>query len=207
MQDAVARGEPDRARDAGVRAADLALDREGLLLHPRRPDEERRALAGREEPLGLEPWTSATFRVEGRTFRITAVPARHGPDGTEHLTGPVTGFVLASEGLPTVYVSGDNASVELVREVAARFRVDVAVLFAGAARSPKLLGDALLTLDAARAVEAARALAGAVVVPVHFRGWGHFTDDPGALRVAFDAAGLFDRLVLLDPGASVTLPR
>ncbi|MFT3916704.1 MAG: MBL fold metallo-hydrolase [Anaeromyxobacteraceae bacterium] len=186
------------------------LDPEGRALVARAPITFTTPLAaGRLEGrlLGLEPWASATFRAEGRTFRITAVPARHGPDGTEHLTGPVTGFVLASEGLPTVYVSGDNASVAVVQEVAARFRVDVAVLFAGAARSPRLLGDALLTLDAARAVEAARALPGAVIVPVHFRGWGHFTDGPGALRVAFDAAGLGARLVLLEPGASVGLPR
>jgi L-ascorbate metabolism protein UlaG (beta-lactamase superfamily) len=160
-------------------------------------------LAGRVT--GLAPWTSVAFSAAGRTFRITGVPAQHGPDGSEAVTGPVTGFVLESDGQPTVYVSGDNASVEVVRAVAARFRVDVAVLFAGGAKSPRL-GDALLTLDGARAVEAAGALPGAVIVPVHFRGWGHLTEGPDELRGAFAAAGLRDRLVLLEPGRSVTLP-
>jgi len=160
-------------------------------------------LAGRVT--GLAPWTSLPFTAAGRTVRITFVPAQHGPEGSEPLTGPVTGFVLEAEGLPTVYVSGDNASVEVVRAVAARFRVDVAVLFAGGAKSPRL-GDALLTLDGARAVEAARALPGATIVPVHFRGWGHFTEGPAELEAAFAAAGLRARLRLLEPGRSVSLP-
>jgi len=158
--------------------------------------------------VGLRPWESATVRGrDGRTVRVTAVPAQHGPDDTEHLTGPVTGFLVDGEGLPTVYVSGDNASVEVVRAIAARARVDVALLFAGAARSPRLLGDALLTLDGARAVDVARLLDGAAIVPLHFRGWRHFTESADALRAAFAAAGLSDRLSLLEPGASLTLPK
>jgi CspA family cold shock protein len=43
------------------------------------------------------------------------VPALHGPEGSEHLVGEVTGFVLAGPGLPTVYVSGDNASLDFRR--------------------------------------------------------------------------------------------
>jgi hypothetical protein len=59
---------------------------------------------------------------------------------------------------PTVYVSGDNASLDVVRAVAARFPdIAVALLFGGAARTA-LLGDANLTLDAAGLVAAARIL-------------------------------------------------
>jgi hypothetical protein len=56
----------------------------------------------------------------------------------------VTGFVLSGEGLPTVYVSGDNASLDVVRTIAGRVGpVDVAVLFAGGALAKPLaaLGD------------------------------------------------------------------
>ena len=49
----------------------------------------------------------------------------------------VTGFVLAADGVPTVYVSGDNASIGVVAEVARRVGpIEVAVLFIGAARVP-----------------------------------------------------------------------
>jgi L-ascorbate metabolism protein UlaG (beta-lactamase superfamily) len=58
----------------------------------------------------MAPWDEATFAG----IAITAVPAQQGPDGTEHLTGPVTGFLLHGDDLPTVYVSGDNASLDVV---------------------------------------------------------------------------------------------
>ncbi|EOD65032.1 MBL fold metallo-hydrolase [Amycolatopsis vancoresmycina] len=144
---------------------------------------------------GLEPWES----TEVGALTVTAVPALHGPIGAAQVTGDVTGFVLTGDGLPTVYVSGDNASVDLVREIAARFRVDIAVLFAGAARTA-LFDGAPLTLTSVDAVEAAKVLGAAKVVPLHFRGWQHFSEGPDTLRSAFDAAGLADRLVLLEPG-------
>jgi L-ascorbate metabolism protein UlaG (beta-lactamase superfamily) len=144
---------------------------------------------------GLRPWEETQV---GR-LTITAVPALHGPEGAEKVAGEVTGFVLHGAGLPTVYVSGDNASVDLVREIASRFRVDVAVLFAGAARTP-LFDGAPLTLTSAAAAEAAKVLGAVKVVPLHFRGWQHFSEGPDVLRREFEAAGLADRLVLLGPG-------
>ncbi|MBE1497643.1 L-ascorbate metabolism protein UlaG (beta-lactamase superfamily) [Amycolatopsis lexingtonensis] len=144
---------------------------------------------------GLAPWEET--RVGPLT--VTAVPALHGPEGASRLTGDVTGFILTGDGLPTVYVSGDNASVDLVREIAARFRVDVAVLFAGAARTVFFDG-APLTLTSENAVEAAKVLDAAKIVPLHFRGWQHFSEGPDVLRKEFEAAGLADRLVLLEPG-------
>jgi L-ascorbate metabolism protein UlaG (beta-lactamase superfamily) len=144
---------------------------------------------------GLAPWDV----TQVGPLTVTAVPALHGPEGAEQLTGEVTGFVLSGDGLPTVYVSGDNASVGLVREIASRFRVDVAVLFAGGART-KLFDGAPLTLTSENAVEAARALNSAKVVPLHFRGWQHFHEGPDVLRKEFEAAGMAGRLVLLEPG-------
>lgn len=131
--------------------------------------------------------------------RITAVPARHGPDGTEHLTGPVTGFVLEGDGLPTVYVSGDNASLDVVREIAGRFpAIDIAVLHGGAARTAPL-GEANLTLDAAGMAQAARILGASAVVPVHVDGWAHFTEGLEDVTAAFMAAHLGHLLMVPGP--------
>jgi L-ascorbate metabolism protein UlaG (beta-lactamase superfamily) len=145
---------------------------------------------------GLAPWDHVDLpRTDGGgDLRITAVPAQHGPDGTEHLTGPVTGFVLTGDGLPMVYVSGDNASLRVVEEIAARFpAIDVALLFGGRARTP-LLGDNNLTLDAADMVAAARILGEPTVVPVHVDSWAHFTEGLDDVRAAFDRAGLGEKL-------------
>ncbi|MEV6107939.1 MBL fold metallo-hydrolase [Streptomyces sp. NPDC051940] len=144
-------------------------------------------------------------RPDGGVLRVTAVPAQHGPDGTEHIVGEVTGFVLSGEDLPTVYVSGDNASLDVVRAIAERFpEPDVAVLFAGGVQTPLLPGE-YLTLSSAWAAEATRILGARQVVPVHFEHWQHFTQGAETLAAAFAAAGLDERLHLLKPGERITL--
>ncbi|MEU9213863.1 MBL fold metallo-hydrolase [Streptomyces sp. NPDC048415] len=167
----------------------------------------------------LPSWESVELpRPDGGVLRVTALPAQHGPDGSEPLVGEVTGFALSGDGLPKVYVSGDNASLDVVRDIAGREGpFDVAVLFAGAARTP-LVPDAPLTLtsqDAVRAAEILGALPHSrlrsggdtpIVVPLHFEHWGHFTQDGATLTKAFADAGLTDRLRLLEPGAFVRLP-
>jgi L-ascorbate metabolism protein UlaG (beta-lactamase superfamily) len=144
---------------------------------------------------GLAPWEAVELpRPGGGTLTVTAAPAQHGPEGCEPVTGDVVGFVLTASDLPTVYVSGDNASLALVEEVAQRFGpVDTAVLFAGAARTA-LFDGALLTLDSAQAAEAAAILGARRVVPAHFDSWAHFSEGRSHLVEAFTATGLIDRL-------------
>jgi L-ascorbate metabolism protein UlaG (beta-lactamase superfamily) len=152
----------------------------------------------------LAPWRRVLLpRPAGGELRVTGVPAQHGPDGTEAVTGEVIGFVLSGEGLPTVYVSGDNASLGVVLAVADHLGpIDVAVLFAGAARTPLL--DAYLTLTSDQAARAARILDARVVIPVHTEGWKHFTEGPETIAPAFARHGAAGQLHLLAPGESTT---
>lgn len=150
---------------------------------------------------GLADWESIELdRPGGGTIVVTGVPAIHGPgtrEEVEQITGQVVGFVLTGEGLPTVYVSGDNASLDLVKRTADRFGpVDTAILFAGAPRFPVLFDGELIVLDSAQAAEAATILGARRVVPVHFDSWAHFTEGRDELVAAFTAAGLVDRLDL-----------
>ena len=162
---------------------------------------------GQPRAQGLAPWDQVDLpRPDGGTLRVTAVPARHGPEGCEPVSGEVTGFVLTAADLPTIYVSGDNAWLGAVEQVAERFGpVGVAVLFTGAARFPDRFDGALLTLDSAGAAAAARILGAEAVVPVHYTGWRHFTEDGAELRAAFEQAGLAGRRGLLAPGESAAL--
>ncbi|MCL8014487.1 MBL fold metallo-hydrolase [Streptomyces sp. AS02] len=149
---------------------------------------------------GLKDWESVEVgRPGGGAITVTGVPALHGPGEREELepvVGQVVGFVLTGDGLPTVYVSGDNAQLGPVKEIAERFGpVGTAVLFAGAARVGVLDGQ-LLTLDSARAAEAARILGARWIVPVHFDSWAHFTEGRAELVAEFTAAGLIDRVQL-----------
>jgi L-ascorbate metabolism protein UlaG (beta-lactamase superfamily) len=146
---------------------------------------------------GLAPWDAVDLpRPRGGTVTVTATPALHGPEGCEPVTGEVVGFVLTAAGLPTVHVSGDNASLDVVREIAGRIGpVDTAVLFAGAARTA-LFDGALLTIDGARAAEAATVLGARRVVAAHCDSWAHFTEGREDVVAAFTAAGIADRLQL-----------
>lgn len=150
---------------------------------------------------GLASWQRSQLSLpDGGSLEVTAVPALHGPAGCEPLTGEVTGFVLRGQGLPTIYISGDNASLDVVREIASRIgKAELALLFAGAARTP-LFDGAPLTLIGGDAAEAARVLAARWVVPLHVRGWEHFSEGTDDVRRAFFDAGLIDRLRMLEPG-------
>jgi L-ascorbate metabolism protein UlaG (beta-lactamase superfamily) len=207
-----------------IRTGEVGPVDAGLLSHDHHPDNLDRA--GREylktvpvvystsaarERLGdpvraLARWEQAELRGEGgAAIQVTGVPALHGPEGSEHLVGEVTGFVLSGSDLPTVYVSGDNASLDLVREIARRLGpFDVALLCAGAAQTA-LLEGAFLTLTSELAAEAVRILGSPQTVPLHFEGWAHFTQGGDTLRDAFRQAGLGDRLHLLGPGERIDL--
>ena len=135
---------------------------------------------------GLSAWE----RTEVGAVTVTATPARHGPEGGDR--GPCIGFVLEGDG-PALYFSGDTVFYEGVEEVAERFDVGVALLNVGAAKVA-VVGDDPLTLTAEGAVEAARAMPSAVIVPLHFEGWAHFSEGRADVERAFDAAGMTDRL-------------
>jgi L-ascorbate metabolism protein UlaG (beta-lactamase superfamily) len=181
------------------------LDRGGRALLPR----AGRVLttgAGAErlevDATGLEPGESVALDGPEGQVEVVAVRADHGPPEVAPKNGPVIGFVLRAESQPTVYVSGDNASLDVVREVAGRFGpVDVAVLFAGAARTPLI--DGFLTLTSEDAVAAAGILGARHVVPLHFEHWAHFTQGRQTVERAF--AGFGDRLHLLSPGESTSV--
>jgi L-ascorbate metabolism protein UlaG (beta-lactamase superfamily) len=143
-------------------------------------------------------------RPNGGPLRVIGVPAVHGPDGMQNITGNVTGFVMAGEDLPTVYVSGDNASLDVVASVAHHCGpIDVALLFGGAARTTLL--DAYLTLTSRQLAEAAQLLGASLVIPLHVDGWRHITEGPEQIASAFAERGEQTRLVRLTPGQSVSI--
>lgn len=162
------------------------------------------AAAGRLPGItGLKAWQTVPLGDDGAT--VTAVPALHGPTGAELVTGPVTGFLLRAPGAPTVYISGDNASVGVAERIARKAPdVQVAVLHAGAANTGRFARTPL-TLDARRAVAVTRLWPDAVVVPVHTEGWAHFLEPVGAVVRAFEDAGFGARLRVLEPGVETAI--
>ncbi|WP_329456170.1 MBL fold metallo-hydrolase [Streptomyces sp. NBC_01497] len=186
----------------GLEPADLGIIDMALVSHHHHGDnlDVRGAALLRELPLtlsttkaaqdlggtveGLDDWCSRTV---GR-ITVTAVPALHGPPGSEG-RGPVIGFVLQTEGAPSVYISGDNASLPYVETIARRFgKIDIALLFAGAARLPVAEGD--LTLSSADAARAAGILRSDTVVGLHTEDWAHLSETRDDFRAAFTGRGV-----------------
>jgi len=151
---------------------------------------------------GLAPWAETELARDGRTLRITATPARHGPAGIEPFSGDVIGFVVAPRHGGSIYVTGDTVWYDGVAEVARRFRADVVLLFAGAAQTR---GPFHLTMDTNDAIEAAHAFAEATIVPVHHDGWAHFTQHRDDLEKSFAALGIGGRLQWLEPGLATAI--
>ncbi len=159
-----------------------------------------------EGTTALANWTSIEIdRADGEPIRVMGLPAQHGPDGSEHLVGEVTGFLLTGKDLPSVYISGDNASLDVVQSIADRVgKIDIAVLFVGGAQMP-YLGDAYLTLSSSAAAQAAQLLGARAVVPLHFADWAHFSDGLTSLQEAFAAAAIGERLIVATPGQTVSV--
>ncbi len=104
----------------------------------------------------------------------------------------MSGFLISGDDSSTLYVSGDNTSLAVIREIAQRVgHVDIAILFAGGAQLP-YVGEGHLTLTSAAAAKATQMLNPQHVVPAHIEGWAHLTENVDDLRTAFAAHGFAD---------------
>lgn len=156
---------------------------------------------------GVNTWQTITLvSRNGLNIRVTATPARHGPEDVWPVMGDVNGWILEWEGQRrgALYVSGDTVLFEGLEEVARRYPVGVALLHLGAAQSP-VTGPAVLTLSAAEGVRFAAMLGQATIVPIHYEGWTHLTEGRSEIEQAFTAAGLEHQLRFLPPGQPVSL--
>jgi L-ascorbate metabolism protein UlaG (beta-lactamase superfamily) len=147
---------------------------------------------------GLSPWE--TVRLNDHVT-ITGTPARHGPAGSEKLTGDVTGFIVESPELQ-IYITGDTVFYEGISEIASRYNPQYVFIFAGAAK-PR--GPFNVTMGSNDAIDTAFAFPNATIIPVHFEGWSHYTEGGEVLQQSFTALGIADRLRILTPGEKTGL--
>lgn len=186
------------------------LDNSGRTFLPRAgrvltTPESAEALGGNAQ--GLATWESVELTNDAsETIRITATPAIHGPSALREAVGETTGFLLQWEGQEkgALYVSGDTVWNDGIEEIAERFNVSTGVLHLGAANVPAV-GDNILTLDGEQGARVTSVLGLEAVFPAHFEGWEHYTEGRSGIEEAFQAAGLSDRLHMLDPGEAETV--
>ncbi|MDB5150453.1 MAG: fold metallo-hydrolase [Mucilaginibacter sp.] len=148
--------------------------------------------------IGLAPWESIILNDE---VVITGTPARHGPAGSEKLTGDVTGFIVTIAGLQ-IYITGDTVFYDGVKEVAERFKPQYVFIFVGAAKPRGPFNVTICTNDA---IDTAFAFPDATIIPVHFEGWSHYTETGEMLQQSFNALSIGGQLRILDPGVKTSL--
>ena len=105
--------------------------------------------------------------------------------------GPVSGFVVQSEGSPSLYVAGDTIWCEEVEEALLAHRPDVVVVNAGAARF--LEGDPI-TMTAEDVARVCRAAPEARVSAVHMEAINHCLLTRAELAGALEEQGLAGRV-------------
>ena len=136
-------------------------------------------------------------------LRIARTGGRHGTGRLGEELGPVSGFVLAAAGEPTLYVAGDTIWCEEVAAALDRHRPDVVVVNAGGARF--LEGDPIV-MTADDVVAVARHAPAARVVAVHLEAMNHCPQTRADLHQRLHEEGLTARVTVPEDGAEVPLP-
>ena len=155
--------------------------------------------------VGLAPWQSdAVLTPDGTEITITATPARHGPAGIEKIQGEVTGFILSVKGeLPLeIYITGDTTYYEGVAEVAKRYNPNYVFIFAGGAQTR---GPFFVTMGTNDAMDTALAFPDATIIPLHYEGWKHYTQNEKDIKTSYQVLGIDQRLKILEAGKTISL--
>src|SRR5450432_39640 len=157
--------------------------------------------------VGLSPWQTDVIKTPGgEEIIITATPARHGPAGIEKIQGDVTGFVLSVRGGKKldIYITGVTTYYEGVAEVARRFDPDYIFMFAGGSRTRGPFYVSMATNDA---MDLALAFPRPIIIPLHYDGWKHYTQDIEEVRRAYEVLEIGQQLRILEPGVLTTFSK
>ncbi|RFU78692.1 hypothetical protein TARUN_3539 [Trichoderma arundinaceum] len=151
---------------------------------------------------GLAAGDKTTLVAGGKTFEIIATPAEHAP------VGECIGFIVTSPefgttgGLPNaIYFSGDTIYNEDVANSLKGYHISLALLNLGRAavtfEGPEPLA---ITMDGKQASQLIKDANVENVVPMHFEGWGHFSEGRDPATKAFAEAGVSERVFWLPRG-------
>lgn len=170
-------------------------------------DEAAAELLPYDLPLFCQPVDQAGFAQRGFT-QVRAVDGsldweglilyrtggQHGTGKIGQKMGPVSGFVVAAETGPVVYVAGDTIYCREVEEAIEKYHPTVIICFAGAARFSK--GDPI-TMSREDIGRVCAKAPDATIVAVHMEAWNHCT---------LTRRELADYLKETAPGSRVLIP-
>jgi L-ascorbate metabolism protein UlaG (beta-lactamase superfamily) len=176
--------------------AQVAASNTNVVLVCQPPDEETLRGHGFSD---VRPVQDA-IRLRGLT--VTRTGGQHGTGEIGERMGPVSGFVLAGDAEPTLYVAGDTIWCPEVAGALDRHDPDVVVVNAGAAR---LLEGDPITMTADDVVRVAEHAPRAQVVAVHMEAVNHCELTRSDLLSRLHAENLEDRVTVPLDGTEIPL--
>jgi L-ascorbate metabolism protein UlaG (beta-lactamase superfamily) len=187
------------------RLATRHLDRDLPVITT--PQASRR-LTGRgfEQTRGLRTWHQHELTKQGHTVRVTAMPGRHAFGLVGRLLPPVIGTMLefgaAGGGTDLrIYISGDTLMYDELKEIPRRYpHIDVGVVHLGGGR---VLGLALVSMDARQGADWTEMIGPRRVVPVHNDDYTVCRSPLSAFEAEARARGFTDALRIVDRGTTM----
>ncbi len=177
-------------------------------LHRDHFDETARELLDRSLPLFCQPPDTERLHADGFVdvrpvhgdaklgdLLIARTEGRHGRGAIGEQMAPVSGFVLAAPGEPTLYIAGDTILCDEVRAAVAEYAPGVIVVNASAAQFDE---GGPIVMDNDDVIALAREVPGARIVAVHFETVSHSTETRADLRARIAAEALTNVAVLQD---------
>lgn len=159
----------------------------------------------RDQPMFVRAGLQATVAdgtLELGMVRITRTSGQHGTGAIGQEMGDSSGYVIAADGEPTLYVAGDTVWCPEVQDAITTHEPAVIVVNAGAARF--IHGDPI-TMDVADVVATCNAAPDALIVAVHMEAMNHCGLTRAALRAAIANAGLDGRVATPADGETLEL--
>ena len=132
---------------------------------------------------------------------VTRTAGRHGSGEIGRRMAPVSGYVLQSEGEPTLYIAGDTIWCREVADAVRRFHPEVIVVNAGGARF--LEGDPI-TMTAEDVIHVCHAAPHAQVIAVHMEAINHCLVTRNELSHQAHKAGV--KVIIPDDGEQMSFP-
>jgi L-ascorbate metabolism protein UlaG (beta-lactamase superfamily) len=185
-------------------------------LHSDHLDATALELLPRGLPILCQPDDAAALRAYGFAdvrpvedslalgdVRVSRTGGRHGSGELAERMGPVSGFVLAAPGEPTLYIAGDTVWCEPVAAALDEHAPDVVVVNAGAAR---FTSGGPITMTADEVIAVARHAPAARVVAVHLEAVNHCELTRADLHQRVHAEDLHRRVTVPEDGTEVPLP-
>jgi len=184
-------------------------------LHRDHLDDTAIELLPSDLPVFAQPEDEERLRAHGFTdvrpvqealdwdgVRLVRTAARHGTGRIGELMAPASGFVLAADGEPALYIAGDTIWCREVAEAIDTHRPEAIVVNAGAARF--LEGDPIVMTDD-DVVAVARHAPDARVVVVHLEAINHCPLTRADMHQRLHDEGLTERVTVPEDGAEIPL--